>query len=73
MYQYGWIQNTNLRISTRRKNIFKFIVDETLIKVRSNYVWLGVSIEPKNRQILALTISKERNMFVIKRGLYQAW
>ena len=30
-------------------------------------VWLWVAIEPKNRQILALSISKERNMFVAER------
>jgi putative transposase len=40
-------------------------VDETLIQVGSEYVWLWIAIEPKNREILALSISKERNMFVI--------
>ena len=32
----------------------EFIVDETLIKVGSEYIWLWVAIEPKNREILAL-------------------
>ena len=32
----------------------EYIVDETLIKVGSEYVWLWVSNESNNRQILAL-------------------
>jgi putative transposase len=37
-----------------------------LIKVGSEYVWLDwvATIEPENKEILALSISKERNMFV---------
>ena len=35
----------------------------------SEYIWLWVTIEPENRQILALSISKERNMFVAERFL----
>jgi len=38
-----------------------------LIKAGSEYTWLWVAIEPKNKQILALSISKERNMFVAER------
>ena len=45
------------------------IVDETLIKVGSEYIWLWIAIEPENRRILALTASKERNMFVAERFL----
>ena len=35
-----------------------------MLKVGSEYTWLWVAIEPENRQILALSVSKERNMFV---------
>ena len=56
-------------MSSKRKKIEEYIVDETLIKVGSELIWLWVAIEPKNRQILALTISKERNMFVTERFL----
>jgi putative transposase len=45
-------------------------VDETLLKVGSKLIWLWVTIEPENRQILALTISKERSMFVAERFLH---
>ncbi len=65
---WNWIQKYKPRMmSTHRKKISEFIIDETLIKVGSEYVWLWVAIEPDNKQILALTISKERNMFVAER------
>ncbi|MDN5868326.1 MAG: DDE-type integrase/transposase/recombinase [Candidatus Nitrosocosmicus sp.] len=38
-----------------------------MIKVGLELVWLWVTLEPENRKILALTISKERNMFVAER------
>jgi putative transposase len=65
---WNWIQKYHpKKISSKRKKIEEYIVDETLIKVGSELVWLWVAIEPKNRQILALSISKERNMFVAER------
>jgi putative transposase len=44
-------------------------LDETLLKVGSELIWLWIAIEPENRQILTLSISKERNMFVAERFL----
>lgn len=65
-----WIQRyTPKRILTKRKKIDKYVIDETLIKVGSEYVWLWVIIEPKDKQILSITISKERNMFVAENFL----
>ena len=65
---WKWIQKYHpKKISSKRKKIEEYIVDETLIKVGSGLVWLWVAIEPKNRQILALSISKERNTFVAER------
>ena len=67
---WNWIQKHHpKKISSRKKRLSEFIVDETQIKVGSEYVWLWVAIEPENRQILALSISKERNMFVAERFL----
>jgi putative transposase len=65
---WNWIQKYHpQRISSKSKRISEFIIDETLIKVGSEYVWLWVAIEPENKEILALSISKERNMFVAER------
>lgn len=63
-----WIQKYQPeRMFYRRSKISEFIVDETQLKVGSELIWLWVAIEPENRQILALSISKERNMFVAER------
>ena len=57
---WNWIQKYKpQRISYGRRKITKYIVDETLIKVGAEYIWLWVAIEPENREILALTISKK--------------
>ncbi|MGD9534577.1 MAG: DDE-type integrase/transposase/recombinase [Candidatus Nitrosocosmicus sp.] len=52
-----------------RNEISEYIVDETLLKAGSELVWLWVAIEPKNSQILAQSITQERNMFVAERFL----
>jgi putative transposase len=65
-----WIQKYKpQKLLSKRKKIDEYIVDETLIKVGSEYIWLWIAIEPENRRILALSISKERNMFVAERFL----
>jgi putative transposase len=56
------------------KNIDKnkriwFIVYKKLFKADLEYIWLWVAIEPKDKQILPLSISKERNMFIAERFL----
>jgi putative transposase len=68
---WKWIQKYHpQKIYTKRKMISKcIIVDETQLKVGSELIWLWVAIEPKNKQILSLSISKERNMFVAERFL----
>ena len=52
---WNWIQKYHPeKISTRSKRISEFIVDETLLKVGSEYIWLWVAIDAKNKEILAL-------------------
>lgn len=65
---WNWIQRYKPRkILQTRCKLSEFIIDETLIKVGSNYVWLWVAIEPTNRTILGIRISIERNMLVAER------
>ena len=67
----NWIQKyfpKKLLSSTKRK-IDKYIVDETMVKIGSELVWLWVIIETKNKKVLSMTISKEKNMLVAKRFL----
>jgi putative transposase len=65
-----WIQNYKpKRILTKRKKIDEYIIDEPLIKVGSENVRSEVIIEPKDKEILSITTSKERNMFVAEKLL----
>jgi len=65
---WNWIQKYHpQKLSYRRRKISKYVVDETLIKVGSESIWMWVAIEPENREILALSISKERNMLIAER------
>ena len=51
----------------KRCKLSESIIDETLIKVGSDYVWLWVVIEPTNRTILGIRISIEKNMLVAQQ------
>jgi transposase-like protein len=69
IYQYGnGFKITNrIRYQTKDKNIDDFIIDETQIRVGSQYFWLWVgTIKPKHRQILQIDIFWE-NMLIVKR------
>ncbi len=67
---WKWIQKHNPQMmSSKRKKTSEYMVDETLLKIGLEYLWLWVAVEPKNRQILALSISKERNMLIAERFL----
>jgi transposase-like protein len=57
------------KIFYNRMKISKFIVDETQIKVGKDYFWLWVAIKPKDKDILHIHISAERNMFVAEHFL----
>lgn len=54
---------------SRKKKAEEFIVDETLLKIGSELVWLWVAIEPANKEILSISLSKERIMLVAERFL----
>lgn len=63
-----WIQRYQPEeILSKRKKIVEYIIDETLIKVGSEFIWIWIAIEPENREILAVTVSKERNMLIAEK------
>ncbi|MDR4491510.1 MAG: DDE-type integrase/transposase/recombinase [Candidatus Nitrosocosmicus sp.] len=63
------VQTTAIIIK-KQKDCRIHCIDETLIKVGSEYVWLSwIAIEPETRQILAVTVSRERNMLITERFL----
>jgi putative transposase len=54
---------------SKKNKILEFIIDETLIKIGSEFIWLWIAIKPWNKRILGFDISNERNMFVAERFL----
>src|SRR5215203_3936999 len=67
-----WIQRYKPRrkMVSGKRRVSEYLIDEALIKTGSEMVWLWVAIEPKDRHVLALTISKERNMLVAERFIF---
>ena len=65
---WNWIQKYNpQKISSKKKKISEYVIDETVIKVGPEYIWVWVAIEPENKEILGMSISKEQNMFIAER------
>ena len=56
----------------KRKKVQEFIVDETLLKVGSQYVWVWVAIEPLAKVILGISISFERTMLLVAERFLKA-
>lgn len=74
MFQYGIgfniIDQRKYCKGKERRKVQEFIVvDETLLKVGSQYVWVWVAIEPLTKVILGICISFERTMLVAERFL----
>jgi len=68
---WKWIQKfRHRRISSIKRNkISEYIVDETILQVGPEFIWLWVAIDPETSQILAQNITQERNMLIAERFL----
>lgn len=65
---WNWIQKYKpQKMQSRRRKVLEYIIDEAMLRVGSEYIWLWVAIEPRNKQILAQNITQERNIFVAER------
>ena len=54
------------KLSSRKRKVDGFVVDETSLMIGLEMLWHWVAIEvPANKEILSISISKERNMFVV--------
>jgi putative transposase len=59
----NWIQKYKpKRLFYKETKISEFISDETQIKVGSEFIWLWVAIEYETKNIVAIDISKEREL-----------
>jgi putative transposase len=64
------LQKDCLTVRPRSSNSFLHIKDETQLKVGSEVIWLWIDIiESETKNILAISISKERNIFVAEHFL----
>ncbi|HET6589422.1 MAG TPA: hypothetical protein VFG45_04580 [Candidatus Nitrosocosmicus sp.] len=52
---WKWIQRCHHegKLSTRKNKISEYTVDETILKVGSEFIWIWIAIEPENRMNLA--------------------
>jgi putative transposase len=66
---WNWIQHYRpKKLFHRKRRIYEFIVDETLIKVGTELVWvLWIAIELKDKTILGIRISYERSMLIAEQ------
>ena len=66
---WNWLQKYKPKKCRKNNKIIEFIVDETAIKSGSELIWLWVVIEPNDKEILDVDISKNRNISITKRFL----
>ncbi len=65
-YEIGFNSKANKAIEEEKK-VSGFIVDETLIKVGRELVWLWIAIELIEKIILDIRISFQRSILVAER------
>ncbi len=65
-YEIGFHSKANKAMEEEKK-VSGFIVDETLIKVGRELVWLWIAIELIEKVILDIRISFERSILVAER------
>jgi len=69
---WNWIQHYKpTKIWQKRTKISQFIIDETLVRVGREVVWLWIAIEPKSKSILDMRISLERSILVAEQFLQE--
>jgi putative transposase len=54
-------------IVQKRKKMEEFIVDENLLKVSNQFVWVWMAIDSIDKIILGIRISIERTMLIVER------
>ncbi|HZD83528.1 MAG TPA: hypothetical protein VE076_11690, partial [Nitrososphaeraceae archaeon] len=65
---WNWIQHYKpQKLFHRKRRIYEFIVDETVIKVGTELVWVWIAIELKDKTILGIRISYERSMLIAEQ------
>ncbi|MGE0243511.1 MAG: DDE-type integrase/transposase/recombinase [Nitrososphaeraceae archaeon] len=61
---WKWIQRFGSCQIYKRSRVTAFIIDETVIQIGNQHLWLWFCIESVHSSVLGIHISTERNMFV---------
>ena len=71
--KWNWVQRYHpKKISSKKRRIVEFIVDETLNKVGSEYIWLWIAIEPKTGKFSHYSNkTKERDTCLLPNDIFQ--
>jgi putative transposase len=63
---WNWVQRFGSDPIYKRKRITAFIIDETIIQIRSKHYFLWIATEPVHKSMLGISISECRNMLVVQ-------
>ena len=55
----------------KKSKVSEFIIDETLLKVSNQYIWVWVAIDESTKAILGIHISFERTILIAEEFLKQ--
>src|SRR5215211_3872445 len=69
---WNWIQKFSQYPLYKRKRISAFIIDETIIQIGNQHVWLWICIEPIHRSVLGIHISKKRNILAAEKFIIRS-
>ena len=62
---WKWVQKYKpQKISQKKSKISEFIIDETLLKLGNQLVWVWIAIDESTKVILAIRISIERTILI---------
>ncbi|MFB5599966.1 MAG: DDE-type integrase/transposase/recombinase [Nitrososphaeraceae archaeon] len=64
---WNWIQRFGSCQIYKRKRVSAFIIDETVIQIGSQHIWLWICIGPIHSSVLGIYLSEERNMIVAEK------
>ena len=67
---WNWIQKFGSSQIYKRKRISAFIIDETVIQIGNQNLWLWLCIEPVHSSVLGIYISEERNMVIAEKFIH---
>ncbi len=67
---WNWIQKYKPKnLFQKKRKVSEFIIDETLLKVSNQFVWVWIAMDELTRVILGIRISLERTILIAEQFL----